>query len=123
MRLVLLALLAACGPKAGAASDASFRVFYPDAPFQAVAGKRFAIKPVGQCVYANGRDARWAMTGARIDDGELPPGLVIEEGAIAGTPKQPGSWTVRVKFSGITCAGKSLDPQVVDVAITVVKTR
>jgi hypothetical protein len=118
----LLALLIACTPKSGGGSDASFRVFYPDAPsagFQAVVGKRFAIKPVGQCSYEDGRDARWAMTAARIDDGELPPGLSIEDGTIAGTPKQPGSWTVRVRFAGITCAAKSIEPQLVNVMITV----
>lgn len=123
MRLGLLVMLVACGaPKGTAATDATFRIFYPDAPatgFPAVAGKRFAIKAVGQCVYSNGRDARWAMTGARIDGGELPAGLTLEDGAIAGTPTEAGSRTVRVRFSGVTCAGKTLDAQLVEITINV----
>jgi hypothetical protein len=117
----LIALLLGCGAKTSA-SDATFRVFYPDAPaagFPAVVGKRFAIKPVGQCSYPDGRDARWAMTAARVDTGELPPGLTIEDGTIAGTPKQAGSWTMSVRFAGITCGGKSIEPQLVGVTIAV----
>jgi len=117
--------LAACAGSRGSARDdtATFRVFYPDAPFKATTGKRFAVKPVGQCVYTNGRDARWSMTGARIESGELAPGLAIEDGAISGIPKQAGTWTVRVKFSGVICAGQATEPQLVDVTIAVAAKR
>ena len=113
-----LAFLAACGAHAGS-GDATFKVFYPDAPadgFHAKVGKKLYLKPVGQCVYADGRDARWAMTGAHVE-GELPPGFAIEDGAISGVAKQPGTWSFKVKFAGVTCAGAAKDPQLVDVTI------
>jgi hypothetical protein len=121
--LILVALVAAC---AGAhkGEKATFRVFYPDMPangFKAKIGKKFFIKPVGQCVYENGKDARWAMTGAKIADGKLPPNFTIEEGAISGTPVDVGTFTVRVQFSGVTCAGASHAPPTVDITINVVK--
>jgi hypothetical protein len=124
MRTTLLVFVLACaGTRGGSAGDdsATFSVFYPDAPatgFRATVGKRFYVKPVASCVYGNGRDARWSMTGARIETGELPPGFTIEDGAIAGVPKQAGTWSVKVKFSGVTCAGQAHDPQLVDVMIT-----
>jgi hypothetical protein len=124
--LVLLCAACATGRSAGgewigADEAATFRVFYPDQPpdgFTAKVGKRFFIKPVAACRYDNGRDARWAMTSARLDAGELPAGFTIEDGAIAGTPKAPGTWSVKIKFSGVTCAGKPRDPVVVGVIIT-----
>ena len=118
----MLAFAAACAGSRGAASgDATFRIFYPDA-FKATVGNRFQIKPVGSCVYANGRNARWSMTGARVE-GELPPGLAIEDGAIGGAPSQPGTFTIKVTFSGVVCAGKAHEPQVVDVPITITAKR
>ncbi len=115
---------AACpGARGGAGGDgesATFRVFYPDQPadgFRAKLGKRFFVKPVAQCVYGNGRDARWSMTGARLD-GELPAGFTIEEGAISGVAKAPGTWPIKVTFSGVTCAGKPRESITVDVVIT-----
>lgn len=99
---------------------ASFRVFYPDQPatgFRAKVGKRFIVKPVATCTYANGRDARWSMTGARVD-GELPAGFTIEEGTIGGTPQAAGTWKFEVRFSGVICAGKAHDEVVVPVTIT-----
>jgi hypothetical protein len=120
--LGLLALASCAGAHKG--ENATFRVFYPDMPatgFKAKVGKKFYVKPVGQCVYENGKDARWAMTGAKVADGTLPPNFTIEDGAISGTPIEAGTWTVRVKFSGVTCAGSSHEPQTVDVTITAVK--
>jgi hypothetical protein len=125
MRAMLLMLAACAGTHGGGGGttggdgdgDATFKVLYPDSPYRGVVGKKLFVKPVAQCVYANGRDGRWAMTGAKLDGGELPTGFTIEDGAIAGTPKEAGSWTVKVKFSGVTCAGKAHDPQVVEVTI------
>jgi hypothetical protein len=121
MRLALL-LLVGCAH--GAGGDATFKVFYPDAPsstggFQASVGKKLQLKPVAQCVYGNGRDARWSMTGAKIASGELPDGFTIEDGAISGTPKRAGTWTVTVEFNGVTCAGVTKDPQRVDVTLVI----
>jgi hypothetical protein len=117
--VILVGLVACSGTQhtGDASGEATFRVFYPDAPFHAKVGKRFGVKPVGQCVYTSGKDARWSMTGARVDSGKLPPGLVIEEGAINGTPIEAGSWTFQVKFAGVTCAGKPYPAQLVDLTI------
>lgn len=125
MRAILvLWVAAACaaGKGRGATADepATFRVFYPDQPatgFRAKVGQRFIVKPVATCTYENGRDARWSMTGARVD-GELPAGFTIEEGTIAGTPKAPGTWKLAVRFSGVICAGQAHDEVVVPVTIT-----
>jgi hypothetical protein len=122
IRAAIVIALAACSGAGTSGETATFRVFYPDmanAGFHASVGKHFAVKPVGQCLYTSGRDARWSMTGARVDSGKLPPGLAIEEGAVSGTPIEAGSWTFQVKFSGVTCAGKPHDAQLVDVTITV----
>jgi hypothetical protein len=105
------------GGASGGGESATFRVFYPDAPYRVKVGKRFQLKPVASCKYENGRDARWSMTGARVD-GELPAGFTIEDGAISGTASAPGTWTLKIKFSGVICAGQAHDPQLVDVSIT-----
>lgn len=125
-RIVLIAMVAACagrgaGPR-GNQEEAAFRVFYPDAPpggFKAKVGKRFSIKPFARCVYDNGHDARWAITGARVASGKLPPGFAIEDGAIGGIPVEAGSWTLTVKFAGASCGGKPYDDLTVDVTIAV----
>ncbi|HEU0032730.1 MAG TPA: hypothetical protein VFQ53_18995 [Kofleriaceae bacterium] len=117
---IVVALAACASGRGGGSGGASFRVFYPDAQsgeLRAKVGKRFYAKPVAQCTYDNGREGHWAMTGAKLDSGELPPGFTIEDGAIAGTADKPGSWTVRVKFSGVTCAGEPRDPQLVDLTL------
>jgi len=123
---VVLFVAACAGAKSGSSGGAeggaaTFKVFYPDQPadgFKIKVGKRFAIKPVATCTYETGRDARWSMTGARLDGGELPEGVTIEDGVIAGVPKAAGTWTLKVKFSGVTCAGKQEEAVVVDVIVT-----
>jgi len=124
--MAVIAALAACAGGHGATGEpgepGGFRVFYPDAAaagFRARVGKRFYIKPVADCRYDNGHDARWSITGARVEAGKLPPGLSIEDGAIAGVPINAGEWGVTVKFSGATCAGKTYDAITVDVRIVV----
>ena len=133
MRLASLVLLVAAscatgkggggggGGATGAEEEgATFKVFYPDQPidgFHAKVGKRFIVKPVATCTYENGRDGRWAMTGARLDTGALPDGFVIEEGTISGTAKAPGTWSFQVRFTGVVCAGKQHDAIVIPVSI------
>jgi hypothetical protein len=59
--MLMVMAVAACGGARGTGETATFRVFYPDAPvdgFKARLGKKFFVKPVAQCVYSNGRDAR-----------------------------------------------------------------
>jgi len=121
----LIVVVAACSAGArggGGTTETGFRVFYPDQPgggFKAKVGKRFYAKPVGNCRYDDGRDAHWAMTGARVTTGQLPPGLTLEDGAISGVPVEAGSFASRVEFAGATCAGKAYETQVVDVTIVV----
>ena len=104
----------------GTEEGATFKVFYPDQPidgFHAKVGKKLYVKPVATCTYENGRDARWSMTGAKLDGGELPEGFTMEEGAISGTPKAAGTWNLKVKFSGVVCAGKAHEAILVPVSI------
>ena len=113
-----LFLLAACTHPGGAAgSSGAFRVFYPDT--QTKVGKHFQAKPSADCKYDNGNDARWAASGARVKSGDLPPGLTIEDAAIAGVPSKAGSYQVKLVVTGVTCGGKTFPDQEVDVAITV----
>lgn len=122
----MLWVAAACAtPKGGASGragdgTATFKVFYPDQPidgFHAKVGKRFIVKPVATCTYENGRDGRWSMTGAQLESGDLPEGFRMEEGTISGTPKAAGSWALKVKFSGVVCAGKQEEAVIVPITI------
>ena len=115
--------LGACpGPKGPTSGDVGFRVFYPDAGAKglgAKVGKRMQAKPAAACTYADGREARWANTGASVEQGALAPGLVLEDGAIGGIPTSVGSYSVTIHFAGVTCAGKPMGDQHVPVALTV----
>jgi hypothetical protein len=113
---------ACAGARGGGPSTSGFGVLYPDQPaagFTAKSGKRFYVRPVARCMYDDGRDARWAMTGARVTTGALPDGVTLEDGAITGTPAKPGTYTARVTFAGNTCAGKPQPDQQLDVTIVV----
>jgi hypothetical protein len=108
------------GGGGGAEEGAAFKILYPDQPmdgFHAKVGKRFIVQPVATCTYENGRDARWSMTGAKLESGDLPEGFTMEEGTVSGTPKAAGTWNFKVKFSGIVCAGKSYDAIIIPVTI------
>jgi hypothetical protein len=129
-RLALLSLFAllvtACPPPKGGGMTGGFRVFYPDAensPRGLVikVGERMQAKPAAQdCTGADGGEGRWANTGARVTTGELPPGLVIEDGAIAGVPSKEGTYKATIRFSGVTCATQPTDDKLVHVTIVVV---
>jgi hypothetical protein len=118
MRYLWLTALVACA-HGGAASPESggFRVFYPE--HTAKVGGRFEVAPTATCKYDDGRDAHWATTGAHLESGELPPGIAIEDGALNGTPTKRGTFTARIAFAGVTCAGKQVSDQHVDVSVTV----
>jgi hypothetical protein len=116
----------ACTPRGGDAGDpGSFRVFFPDARAGDHAdivvkhGAHVQLKPSAQCHYDDGKDARWTITGARIADGKLPPGLTLEDGAIVGAAKEAGNWQASIAFSGITCAGKAQPDVTLAVSIAV----
>ena len=125
-RLVLATLLlAACPPPKGGGMTTGFRVFYPDAensPRGLVikVGERMQAKPAAQeCTGPDGGEGRWANTGARVTTGALPPGLIIEDGAIAGVAKKPGTFKATIRFSGVTCASQPTDDKLVHVTIVV----
>jgi hypothetical protein len=122
--LALLALIA-CAPRGDAGDPSGFRVVFPDArtddpaTFSIRRGVHVQLKPTAQCRYADGKDARWTMTGARVAHGELPPGLTLEDGAIVGVAQQVGAWQASVAFAGVTCAGRRLPDVAVAISITV----
>jgi len=123
--IAVLVLLAACPPPRSGGMTTGFRVFYPDAensPRGLVikVGDRMQAKPAAQeCKGPDGGEGRWANTGASVTTGELPPGLVIEDGAIAGVPTKPGTYKVTIRFSGVTCATQPTDDKLVHVTIVV----
>jgi len=120
-RLVVAIVLVVGCAKAGGGGG-GFRVFYPDAGsggIRAKVGARMQARPAADCHNAEGVEARWANTGAHVVAGELPPGLVIEDGAIAGVPKTAGAYRASVRFTGVTCGTAPVADQTVDVAISV----
>jgi hypothetical protein len=54
-----------------------------------------------------------------IVSGALPPGLSLyqEKLGIRGVPTRAGTWYLRVRWTGISCAGKSYDPVTQDLSI------
>ena len=120
MRLVLaLAVaVAGCTPHAGGAE--TFGISYPDAASaRTKVGKRFNAKPSARCTRDDGSEARWAITGAHVASGALPPGIAIEDGELNGTPTKAGDFTARLVIKGVSCAGRSFPDQTVDVHVTV----
>lgn len=128
-RLALVAALAlgsaACPPPKTGGMTGGFRVFYPDAEnsprgLVIVVGERMQAKPAAQdCKGPDGAEARWTNTGTKVTTGELPPGLVIEDGAIAGVPSKEGTYKATIRFSGVTCATQPTDDKLVHVTIVV----
>lgn len=119
MRLVLALVLAASGCMHGGRAE-SFAVTYPDAASaRTKVGRRFSAKPSARCLRDDGSEARWAITGARVESGALPPGIAVEDGDLTGTPTKAGDYSARLVLSGITCAGKSYPDQTIDVHVTV----
>jgi hypothetical protein len=120
VRIWLALALAACTPRGGAADTATFHVAYPDAASaRAKLGAHFYAKPVAQCAYDSGKEARWAITGAHVTGGALPPGIAIEDGVLTGTPTKAGDYAATVTVGGVTCGGKPYPDQVADVHIVV----
>jgi hypothetical protein len=119
MRLAFVAVaLAACAPHGDAAT--TFGVSFPDAAAaRTKVGVRFYAKPVARCVRDDGSDARWAITGARVVSGALPPGIAIEDGVLTGRPTSSGDFGARLVIFGVSCAGRSYPDQTVDVHLTV----
>jgi hypothetical protein len=120
MRIWWAAILVAACAHAPGGTGGEFTFGYPDAGPGKV-GKRYYAKLFGECHYANGRDARWTITGAQVADGALPPGLTLEDGAITGTPTEAGDYVADIALSGMTCAGKARPDKSVKVAISIAR--
>ena len=113
-------VLAACGgAQRGSEAEYTLEVFYPDAQagLKGKVGKHFNAKPTAHCMHM-GSEARWAMTGATHDQA-MPSGLTLEDGQIAGVPKQAGTYTVHIVFHGLSCGSKPFPDQAVDVTLTI----
>lgn len=122
MRRLWVVVFAGCVHHGTPASGESggFSVSYPDAHGAHVKqGARFYAKPEAKCFYDNGREARWTIGGAHIASGELPPGMTLEDGVIGGVAKQAGTYHARIELADVTCEGKPVAAQTVDVDITV----
>jgi hypothetical protein len=121
--VAFLLVVAACPkPGVGGGGEDGFRVFYPDAGDRGLIttkGTRMQARPAANCLNSEGAEGRWANTGARVVDGELPPGLAIEDGAISGVPTATGTWKLAVLFTGVSCAALPVDDQRVDLSIVV----
>jgi hypothetical protein len=121
MRSLWVVVVMGCAARTTPTQSAGFAVSYPDAQRVTVKqGARFYAKPEARCTYEDtGREARWTISGARLASGELPPGLTLEDGVIGGVPKQAGNFHAKIEFATVTCAGKTLEGQTVDVDISV----
>jgi hypothetical protein len=101
----------------------SFRVYYPDAetPRGLVIAKDAPVqaKPAADCKAADGTDAPWVTTGARITTGALPAGLAIEDGTLTGAAITPGTYQVTIRFMGVTCGSEPTTDKLVHLTIVV----
>lgn len=78
--------------------------------------------PVEWTARAPCRGGDWNMSRVEIATGALPPGLRIgstSQGstAIIGVPERAGTWHLRIRFVGITCAGNSYNDYTQDLHI------
>jgi hypothetical protein len=109
VRIWCLVLIVAGCPSGPGGTSPSFSVTYRDQPAAGYTGKvgvRFFAPAVGTCTHPDGTEARWTITGTKVSEGALPPGLHVEDGAIVGTPTTSGTFEATVQFTGATCAGK-----------------
>jgi len=114
---VMIVALVACMPHGDAGK---FAVTFPDAAaVRTKVGAKFYAKPSARCIRDDGSEARWAITGAHVASGELPPGIGIEDGVLTGTPSKAGDFSAQIVVSGVTCAGTSYPDQTADVHIVV----
>jgi hypothetical protein len=112
-------MVAACAPHSTVMG--AFAVTYPDAAaLRMKIGGHVYAKPSARCTRDDGSEARWAISGAHVVSGGLPPGVTIEDGTITGAPTQAGEFGAQLAITGVTCASKSYADQTVDVRITVV---
>ncbi|MBN2654166.1 MAG: hypothetical protein JXR79_03515 [Nitrospirae bacterium] len=72
------------------------------------AGHHMVAQPKGSCpVTWNANNPTLLST--------LPPGLKLNAFNIEGTPEQPGRWISKVRFTGLSCQGKSYPDQTVTI--------
>ena len=93
------------------AAAASLGIVYP--PSGAKVGHHTVLVPRGNCTPS------WTSNSPEIVGGYLPPGLKLDGHNIVGTPQLPGTWNVKMRFTGISCQGTSYPDQYVDVNLYV----
>ena len=77
-------------------------------------GHHYSLGPKATC------GETWYCDPPEIVRGTLPPGLSIDNfGTIEGTPRQPGQWSVTIRFSGLKCRGQSYPDQDVRLNLTI----
>lgn len=92
-------------------ATASLEIFYPTSG--AKVGHHTVFVPRGNC------SPSWTSNAPQIVGGYLPPGLKLDGHNIVGTPQLPGTWNVKMRFTGISCQGKAYPEQYVDVNLYV----
>ncbi len=72
------------------------------------AGHHMVAQPKGNC------PVTWNANNPTLVT-SLPPGLRLNAFNIEGTPEQPGRWISKVRFTGLSCQGKSYSDQTVTI--------
>jgi|GEM_PF-3160354 ankyrin repeat protein len=90
---------------------ATLGIHYQD--IQGQVGYHLYAQPQAKC------GATWTSEDFQRLSGSLPPGLRFDYSRIEGTPTQPGSWQVTVKFSGVKCKGQRYADEVVTIAVNI----
>jgi len=80
-------------------SHEPFRVFYYNS--NGKVGHHINVKPTAVC------EQTWGYSAANLISPELPPGTSLNHGVLGGTPSQPGSWELKIRFIGLHCGGVS----------------
>lgn len=76
--------------------------------------------PVDWSMRARCVGGSWNLSRVAIVTGALPPGLRIDPSSmnIVGVPTRAGTWHLRLRYTGVTCAGKSYKGNTQDLHIT-----
>jgi hypothetical protein len=81
---------------------------------KAFVGLPVTWKPKARCV-----GGKWNFKRVQVATGALPPGLRLDnKDHIVGVAQRAGTWYLRIKFTGVTCAGKFYGDKTQDLAIT-----
>jgi hypothetical protein len=77
------------------------------------------IAKVGSCRIEDGTESKWTIADMHVASGELPPGLMLEDGSLSGSPTTAGTYKADLVFTGIRCAGRPIHDYRVELTINV----